>query len=125
MAIDFSALIYAPNFDVWARLITVTAIASRGGAVFNARGIYGTRDTMIQTDAGVAVISDQETILDVLEREFGGVPPVQGDIIDIPPEGDITDGVGTWEVTDTSTNGGGETTLVIRRLTSPTLIGPP
>lgn len=122
MAIDVSALIYAPNHDFWSRPITVTAIASRGGVVYEARGILDTRGTMIQTDAGVAVISDQETILDIREREFGTIPPAQGDIIDIPPDGDIVEGVGTYEVTDQSSNGGGEITLVLRKLTSPTLV---
>jgi hypothetical protein len=126
MAVDFSALIYAPNVDFWSRPITVSAIRSRGGAVYEARGIYGSRDALIQTDAGMAVISDQETILDIRERdpEFGSNPPTQGDIIDIPPDGEITEGAGTYEVTDLSHNGGGEITLVIRKLTSPTSIGP-
>lgn len=122
MAIDFSSLIYAPGQDFFSRPVIVTAIASRGGGVYYARGILDTRGTMIQTDAGLAVISDQETILDIREREFGSIPPAQGDIIDVPVDGDIVEYAGTYEVTDASSNGGGEITLVLRKLTSPTLV---
>ena len=116
MALDFSALIYAPNFDFYSRPVTVHALNSRAGAVYGARGIYDTRGTVIQTDAGLAVLSDQETILDIREREFDGLPtPVQGDLIDIPQEDEITEGVGLYEVTDQSHNGGGEITLVSRK----------
>ena len=127
MALDFSVLVYLPGQDVFGRPVTVTAIASRAGAVYAARGILDTRGTAIQTDAGMVVMSDQETILDIRERDFGldGVPPVQGDIIYVPPDGDITDGVGTYVVTDQSWNGGGEITLILQRQTTPTLIGPP
>jgi hypothetical protein len=126
MAIDFSALIYSPCMDVFARPITVTAIASRAGAVYSARGKLDTRGTVIMTDAGAAVISDQETILDIRERdpEFGGIPPAQGDVVDIPADGAIIDGVGTYEVTDAAWNGGGEITLVLRKMTTPTVLFP-
>ena len=126
MAIDNSLLVYLPQQDFWSRPITVTAIASRAGAVYAARGILDTRGTMIQTDAGMAVLSDQETILDIRVRDpgFDGNPPVQGDIIDVPPDGDITDGVGIYIVTDAAWNGGGEITLVLQKKTDPTLIGP-
>lgn len=124
MAVDFSLLVYLPNQDFWSRPINVTAVVSRNGAVYSARGILDTRGTVIQTDAGMAVLSDQETILDIREREFGGTPPQQGDIIDVPPDGEITDMVGTYIVTDAAWNGGGEITLILQRQTTPTLIGP-
>jgi hypothetical protein len=127
MALDFSLLVYLPGQDVFGRPVTVTAVESRGGAVYGARGILDTRGTMIQTDAGMAVMSDQETILDIRERDFGfdGNPPVQGDIIYVPPDNDITDMVGTYVVTDTSLNGGGEMTLILQKMDTPTLIKPP
>ena len=81
MAIDFSALVYEPNFDVFARPVTVIALSSRGSGVsYVARGIYDTRSTMIQTEAGLAVLSDQETILDIRSRdpEFSGNPAGAG-----------------------------------------------
>ena len=125
MAVNFSLLDYKPNFDVWARPITV--IPQTGGSFF-ARGIYDTRGTVIQTEAGLAVESDQETILDVRDDEFyeiGREVPVQGDQIDIPQDGAITVGVGLYEVTDAAANGGGETTLVIRKVVTPSVVGPP
>jgi len=116
MGIDISANVYAPNFDFWSREITITPVASQpGGAAYSARGIYDTRGTMVQTEQGLAILSDQETILDIREREFP-VKPVQGDMIDIPPDGTVTEGVGLYEVTDSSDNGGGETTLVLRKI---------
>lgn len=117
MAIDFSALVYLPNQDVFGRAVTVTAVASRAGAVYSARGIIDTRPLMVDTAVGMAVLSDQETILDIRERDpgFDGVPPKQGDIIDVPPEGEIVDMVGTYIVTDTAWNGGGEITLTLQK----------
>lgn len=126
MAIDFSVLIYQATQDVFGRPITVTAVKSRAGAVYGARGIVDTRPTVIQTEVGIVMVSDQETICDIRERDpgFDGNAPVQGDIIDVPPDGDITDMVGTYTVTDVAENGGGEITLVLQRHTVSVPIGP-
>lgn len=119
MAIDFSTVVYLPSFDTFARSITVFPIASQpAGASYYARGIYDTRGTAIQTDSGMVVMSDQETILDIRDSEFGTIP-VQGDQIDIPAEGNIP-AAGYFEVTDAASNGGGETTLTIRKYEMPT-----
>jgi hypothetical protein len=119
MAVDFSALDYAPNFDMWARTITVTPVVSAPGAgSYQMRGIYDTDELLVQGLDGVSIISDQKTIVDILESEFvnsGYALPVQGDIIDIPPENNIP-ACGPFEVVDRKDNGGGETTLVIRLL---------
>lgn len=127
MSIDFSLLVYDPCEIMFGRPITVTAVNSRAGAVYGARGIVNTRGTAVMTDAGMVALSDQETICDIRERDFGfeGVPPVQGDIIDVPPDGDITDMVGTYYVVDASWNGGGEITLTLQKKITPVLIGPP
>jgi hypothetical protein len=127
MALDFSLLIYQATQDVFGRPINVTAVNSRGGAAYSARGIVDTRSTVIQTEAGMVVLSDQETICDIRERdvEFEGSVPVQGDIIEVPPDGDITDMVGTYKVTDAAWNGGGEITLTLQKLITPVVIGPP
>lgn len=126
MAIDTSLVVYLPTQDVFGRDVTVTALASRAGAVYAARGILDTRGTMIQTEAGYAVLSDHETILDIRSRDdgfFGGPPPAQGDMIYVPPDGENTDGVGTYYVTDTSWNGGGEITLVLQEKVDAISIG--
>jgi hypothetical protein len=121
MAIDFSLLVYDACETVFGRPITVNAVVSRAGAVYNARGILDTRGTVVQTEFGQAVLSDQETILDIRERDLGfedGVPK-QGDIIDVPPDGEIIDMVGTYVVTDAAWNGGGEVTLVLQKQVTP------
>lgn len=111
MAVNFALMPYLPNYEFWARTIVVTPVF---GAPYTARGIYNTRGTIIDTDFGKAVLSDQETIVDILEYEFT-VLPRQGDQIDIPAYQGIP-AAGLFEVTDASTNGGGETTLVVRKV---------
>jgi hypothetical protein len=118
MAIDFSVLVYLPNFDVWARSITVTP--SGGGTSYQARGIFHTGPSTIMSEGVVvAVISDQQTTLDIRAREFAAIPR-QGDLIDIPQEGQI-EAEGLFKVTDAFNCDGGEWTLVMQRvvLTAP------
>ena len=118
MAIDFSTVVYLPGFDTFARGITVYPVVSQPfGAAYYARGILDTRGTAIQTDVGMAVLSDQETILDIRESEFT-IAPVQGDRVFIPAENSIPE-AGMFEITDAAWNGGGEITLTIRKYESP------
>jgi hypothetical protein len=116
MAIDFSLMVYLACQDTFGRSVTFTPVVSAPGApAYTLRGIMGTRPLMVETSAGLAVLSDQETILDIREREFA-VTPKQGDLIDVPVENGITDMVGAYEVTDAAWNGGGEVTLSLRKL---------
>jgi hypothetical protein len=118
MALNFSTLVYLPTQDIFGRRIVITPIASqpdREGS-YNARGIFGTRDMAIPAEDG-SLISDQQTILDIRESEFA-ILPRQRDLIFIPREGSIPE-EGQFEIVDTSTNGGGETTLVIRSVGLP------
>jgi hypothetical protein len=112
--------------DVFARNVTIYPIASQpNGASYAARGILDTRGTTIQTDSGMVVMSDQETILDIREIEFSGIPPAQGDQVDIPADSGIP-AAGLYEITDAAWNGGGEITLTIRKYetaSSPLSIG--
>jgi hypothetical protein len=116
MAVNFSTLVYLPNFDMFARSINITPLASQPGVpAYTTRGIYGTRPIDVQAEDG-SIISDQQTILDIREEEFAVIPD-QLDRINIPPDPDAgTIGVGDYEVTNVETNGGGETTLVIRKI---------
>jgi len=117
MALNFSALVYLPSQDIFGRRIVVTPIASQPGASsYRARGIFGTRDMVIPAEDG-SLISDQQTILDIRESEFV-VLPQQRDLIFIPRDGAIPE-EGEFEIVDSATDGGGETTLVIRS------VGPP
>jgi hypothetical protein len=121
MAIDFSVMVYLPCMDTFARDATIYPVTSQPTVgSYYARGILDTRGTAIQTDAGMVVMSDQETIFDIRESEFNGVPPVQGDLIDIPAEGGIP-AAGMFEITDAAWNGGGEITLTIRHYEPPAL----
>ena len=116
MAVDFSTLVYMPNFDMFARPINVIPLASQPGMpAYGARGIYDTRPIDVQAEDG-SIVSDQQSILDIRDVEFGVIPD-QLDQIDIPddPGGGIP-GLGTFEVVLTESNGGGETTLVIRKV---------
>lgn len=116
MGLDFSTLVYLPNFDMFARPITVTPLASQPGfPAYGARGIYDTRPIDVQANDG-SIFSDQQTILDVRDIEFSVVPE-QLDQIDIPydPAGNMP-ALGTFEIMNTESNGGGETTLVIRKV---------
>jgi hypothetical protein len=110
LGINFSLLVYDPNYDFWSVDIVVTPMI---GATYPARGIFSTRALDVPTEDG-AHYSDQETILDIREAEFGTLPG-QGDRIAIPMDCNGVD-QGTWEIIDVSTNGGGETTLVLRKV---------
>jgi hypothetical protein len=114
MALDFSTLVYLPQQDLYSRSVTVTPIVSQPGvAAYTARGIFDTRDLDVMSVDGVTMISDQQTILDIREAEYSTLPQ-QGDLIQIPA--DLTlPALGLFVVVDTSTNGGGEMTLVLQR----------
>jgi hypothetical protein len=115
MAVNFSTLVYLPNYDMFARSIIVDPIASQPGVpAYTARGIVGTRDIDVQAMDG-SIYSDQQTICDIREAEFT-VLPAQLDRITIPADVDGGPAWGEYEVTDADTNGGGETTLSIRKV---------
>lgn len=115
MAVNFSTLVYLPNYDMWARPVTVTPLASQPGApAYSARGILGTRALDVQGEDG-SIFSDQQTILDIREAEFA-VLPEQLDRVFVPADIDAGPALGVFEIMDASTNGGGETTLVIRKV---------
>jgi len=118
VGLDFSTLVYLPNYDAFARPITVMPLASQPGApAYAARGIFDTRPVDVQAMDG-SIVSNQQTILDVRNAEFNVVPE-QLDRIHIGPDPDAGatgDEIGEYEVVDTEYNGGGETTLVIRML---------
>ena len=111
LGIPFSSMVYEPQYDFWAVDCFFTPMI---GSAYGGRGIFSTRAMDVPTEDN-AVFSDQETILDVREAEFGTLPK-QGDRVTIPRDCNGVD-QGTWEIIDASTNGGGETTLVLRKAT--------
>jgi hypothetical protein len=119
MAVNFSTLVYLPCFDLFARKIVVTPVASQPGLPpFENRAIYDTRAIDLAALDG-SIVDEQETFLDLLEAEWPRmVDPL--DQIYIPPDPDAGNiGVGTYDVTSVDTNGGGLTTIVIRRIMDP------
>jgi hypothetical protein len=113
MGLDMSALVKLPAMDVFARPIDVTPIASQPGAgAYRARGYLGTSQLDVAAEDG-SVITDQQTYLDIRDAEFA-VLPRQRDRIDIPADGTVP-AAGSFEVVSASQDGGGLTTLVIRK----------
>jgi hypothetical protein len=114
MAVNFSTLVKLPCQDLFAVPITVTPIASRPGQpAYASRGIFNTGAIDVALTDG-SIFSDQQTILDVRDIEYGDVPPAQGDLINIPFDCNGAP-LGNFEVTDSSKDGGGQTTLTLRR----------
>lgn len=114
MPINFSEQVYEHAFNTFARPVIFTPLKSAvGSPAYEARGIYGTQPIDIMAEDN-SIISDQQTILDIRDDEFT-VVPVQGDHLSIPAVMGIP-AAGDFEVLDTKANGGGETTLAIRKL---------
>ena len=85
MGVDHSTMMYLPNYNFWARPVTFYPVKSQPGVPsYNARGIFGTVDIDIVAMDG-SDVSEQRTILDILEREFA-VLPVQQNRLYIPNE---------------------------------------
>lgn len=112
MAVNFSKLVYLPGYNLFGRPITIYPVVSQPSVTsYDARGIYNTVPIDIVGTDG-EVISDQRTIVDILEDEFT-ILPVQQDRLFIPAYQDLPE-VGMFEIQDSDTNAGGETTLTLR-----------
>lgn len=115
MAMNFSTLVYLLGQDTFARSVTVMPRASQPGApAYTARGIYDTRPIDVQAMDG-SIVSDQQTILDIRDAEFSVIPE-QLDQIYIGADPDAGPALGDFEIVDKESNGGGETTLVLRKV---------
>jgi hypothetical protein len=115
MAINWSRNVYQICQNAFSVPIMVHPIVSQpdGAASYSARGIFHTRDLEVVAEDG-GVFATQETILDIRTAEYA-VVPVQKDRIYIPVDSN-GEPQGEFEVVDTSVNGGGEMTLVIRKI---------
>ena len=114
MAINFSRQVYKPTFDTFARPVTFTPLASQPGHLaYTGRGIYSTQPIDVLAE-DTSIFSDTRTILDVIEDEFL-VVPIQGDTLLIDASADLPL-IGSFEVIEVKSNGGGETSLSLRRL---------
>jgi hypothetical protein len=113
MAVNFSTMVKLPAQDMFSVPITVTPVASQPGApAYSRRGIFNTGAVDVPMTDG-SVFSDQQTILDVRDAEFT-VVPMQGDLISIPFDCNGAP-LGNFEVTDADKDGGGQTTLSLRK----------
>ena len=113
MAVNWSVQVYSAQYTAFARPVTFTPAKSQPSeGAYGARGIFDTVPIDIVAENG-SLISDTKTILDILESEFA-VLPVQGDRVHIPATIGIP-AAGTFEIIDSDSNGGGETTLQLRK----------
>jgi len=114
MAINFGTQVYNPTFAVFARPVTFTpSVSQPGQPSYTARGIYGTEPIDVLAE-GTSSFSDARTILDIIEQEFA-VLPMQKDTVLIDASADLP-AIGSFEVIETKSNGGGEMTLDLRKL---------
>lgn len=114
MAINYPTQVYLPSYNVFARPVVFNPLASQPGQpTYTGRGIYSTEPIDVLAEEG-SIFSDSRTILDVLEYEFT-VVPMQEDRLTIPAVGTMP-ALGEFEVIETKSNGGGETTLALRKV---------
>jgi hypothetical protein len=115
--INYSDQIYKIAQDNFSGPVLFTPIKSQPGQPsFQGRGIYSTVAIDIIAEDG-SIVSDQRTILDIREVEFA-VLPIQGDQVFLAAASFADQLIedSTFEILDTDTNGGGETTLALRKI---------
>ena len=120
MAVSFSTLLYSHCFDMFARPVVITPVASNpsGAAYSDMRAIFNSGPLTVTNDEGIiiSVISDQETVVDIRSSEFidaGHAIPQQGDLIHFDGDTDIEGG--DFEIVDSSNNSGGQITFGVRK----------
>ena len=114
MAINYSQQVYAPTYNTFSRPATFTPTQSAPATpAFIGRGIFSTQPLDVLAEDN-SIFSDAVTILDILESEYT-ILPAQGDFVFIPSDNGMPE-LGNYEIIDHKTNGGGETTLVLRRV---------
>lgn len=111
---NFHDQIYSPNWDTWARPITVTPLVSQPGQpAYGGRAYFDTKSTDVLTEDG-GMYSDDKPFIDILIAEFP-IMPMQGDQVDIPPDQSIAGG--SFFVQDLSGvgNAGGMMNITLKR----------
>jgi hypothetical protein len=115
MAINFSTQLYKHQQDTFGRPVVFTPLQSQpNGAPYTARGILE-QEAIDVAGLDNSIISEMRIILDILDAEYS-VMPLQGDLVDIPADVSGLPAEGQFEVIDSDQNGGGETTLTLRRM---------
>ncbi|SRR6266478_2822335 len=115
MGINTSQQVYVYSYNTFGRPVTFTPKMSQPTALaFLGRGIYSTQPIDVLAEDN-STFSDTRTILDVLEQEFL-VVPITGDLLNIPASNEGMPALGDFEVIETKSNGGGETSLSLRKI---------
>jgi hypothetical protein len=114
MAVNLDVLLQSPIFDFWAVPVTFLPIMSQPSVAggYPGRGILNTYSTDVVALDG-SMYSDQRTILDIRESEFG-VMPQQNDHVTIPLDCNNVP-KGEYQIINSASNGGGQTMLTIRK----------
>ena len=117
MAVNFTASLYGPVYNVFAVDCTIVPIASQPGVPpYGARGIFDMDDLSVAAMDG-SIYSDQATKFYIREVEFDSLP-LQNDRIIIPIDCNGAN-LGEYEIVDVTSNGGGETELTLRKWAAP------
>lgn len=111
MAINYSQMVYEHAQNTFGRPVTFTP---KGGASFTGRGIMDIDAIDVAAEDG-SIISETRVVLDIRDDEYT-VPPKQGDRVDIGGDPSGIPAQGPFEIIDADPNGGGETTLTLRRI---------
>jgi hypothetical protein len=121
MGVNYSTMIYAPNFLQFARPMTFYPLVSQPSVPsIDGRGIFHSDQIDVPLEDG-SIFVDQRTSVDILESDFA-VLPQQFDRLLIPQDG--SGGMpaeGEFEVVSVTRNAGGETNLVVRKWSSTAL----
>jgi hypothetical protein len=123
MGINFSTMVYAPNYIQFARPVTFYPLISDPSmSSYAGRGIFHDGLINVPLEDGSLYVN-QETSLDILEADFAtvGLPlPQQLDRINIPQDGPGgMPAEGDFEIMTVTRNGGGEASLVLRKYVTP------
>lgn len=113
MAVNLDVLLQQQIFDVWSVPCTFNPIVSQaGGPAFAGRGILNTYTLDVPAEDG-SIYSEQRTILDIRDSEFSTMPE-QNDRVTIPYD---CNGApkGEYQIIDSTSDGGGQTCLTIRK----------
>jgi hypothetical protein len=123
MAVNLDVMLQGAIFDVWAVPVTFLPIASQPAAPsYDKRGILNTYSIDVAAENG-SLYSEQRTILDIRDSEFGTLP-VQNDHCIIPKDCNNVP-KGEYQILTAASDGGGQTMLTIRKVMPPTVTPSP
>jgi hypothetical protein len=118
MAVNLDGLLQSAIFDFWSVPCTFVPLASQPAAgSYAGRGIYNTYEMDVQGLDG-SIYSDQRTIFDIRDSEFSVIPLQKDDVI-IPFDCNGAP-LGEYEIIDTTSDGGGQTMLTMRKVQTKT-----